>query len=103
MEYSHIRTNEVDMSNFPSHMHNEYEILYFLEGDADYTIEGEDYTGQKCIIHIVNVDEGEGWKPTVATDSRALAFLNGTGCRAALQGRKDKLTVRIFAKAGTSV
>ena len=64
---------------------------------ADYTLEGEDYTGQTCSVHIVNVDEGDGWKPTVTTDSKALGFLNGD-CRAVLQGHKDKLTVRIFAK-----
>ena len=65
---------------------------------ADYTLEGTDHTGQKCHIHIVNVDEGQGWKPTVTTDSEALAFLNGTNCKAVLQGHKNKLTVRIFAK-----
>ena len=65
---------------------------------ADYTLEGTDYTGQKCRIHIVNVDEGQGWKPTVTTDSKALAFLNGADCKAVLQGHKNKLTVRIFAK-----
>ncbi|MBP5207836.1 MAG: helix-turn-helix domain-containing protein [Clostridia bacterium] len=53
MEYSHIRTNEVDMSNFPSHMHNEYEILYFLEGDADYTIEGSLYTLRKHDVLVI--------------------------------------------------
>lgn len=70
---------------------------------ADYTIEGRDYTGRKCRIHIINTDDGDGWKPTIETDSMALAFLNGTGCSAVLQGHKDKLTVRIFAKAELSV
>ena len=42
---------------------------------ADYTLEGTDYTGQTYRIHIVNVGEGQGWKPTVTTDSEALAFL----------------------------
>lgn len=65
---------------------------------ADYTLEGIDHTGQRCRIHIVNVDEGQGWKPTITTDSKALAFLNGTNCKAVLQGHKNKLTVRIFAK-----
>lgn len=65
---------------------------------ADYTIVGEDCTGEKCSVHIVNVDEGEGWKPTVTTDSKALSFLNGADCRAVLQGHRNKLTVRIFAK-----
>ena len=66
---------------------------------ADYTLEGTDYTGQKCRVHIVNVDEGQGWKPTVTTDSKALDFLNGGDCKAVLQGHNGELTVRIFAKA----
>ena len=65
---------------------------------ADYTLEGVDHTGAKCRIHIVNVDEGQGWKPTVTTDSKALDFLNHGECRAVLLGHKDKLTVRIYAK-----
>lgn len=65
---------------------------------ADYTLEGTDYTGEKCRVHIVNVDEGHGWKPTVTTDSKALSFLNDADCKAVLQGHKDQLTVRIFAK-----
>ncbi len=65
---------------------------------ADYTLEGTDYKGEKCRVHIVNVDEGHGWKPTVTTDSKALDFLNHEACRAFLLGHKDKLTVRIYAK-----
>lgn len=65
---------------------------------ADYTLEGMDYTGAECRIHIVNIDEGQGWKPTVTTDSKALDFLNHEACRAVLLGYKDKLTVRIYAK-----
>ncbi len=65
---------------------------------ADYTLEGADYTGEKCRVHIVNVDEGQGWKPTVTADSKALAFLNTADCKAVLQGHKNQLTVRIFAK-----
>lgn len=65
---------------------------------ADYTLEGTDYTGEKCRVHIVNVDEGQGWKPSITTDSKALSFLNGADCKAVLQGHKNQLTVRIFAK-----
>ena len=65
---------------------------------ADYTLAGRDHTGEKCSIHIVNVNEGNGWKPTVTTDSKALAFLNDRDCSAVLQGYKNKLTVRIFAE-----
>lgn len=65
---------------------------------ADYTLEGRDYTGEPCRIHVVNVDEGQGWKPTVTTDSKALAFLSKGNCKAVLQGHKNRLTVRIFAR-----
>lgn len=53
MEYSHKRTDSVDISDFPSHIHNEYEILYFLEGDAEYTIEGSVYELHKHDVLII--------------------------------------------------
>lgn len=65
---------------------------------ADYVLEGTDHAGEKCKIHIINVDEGQGWRPTVSTDSKALSFLNTSDCKAVLQGHKDQLTVRIFAR-----
>ena len=68
---------------------------------ADYILEGTDCAGDKCRVHIVNVDEGQGWKPTVTTDSKALSFLNGADCKAVLQGHKNQLTVRIFARPYT--
>ena len=64
---------------------------------ADYTLIGTDYTGEACSIHIVNTDDGSGWKPDVTTTSRALDFLNHSDCRAVLQGCGNRLTVRIFA------
>ena len=63
---------------------------------ADYVIAGTDYTGEKCSVHIVNVDEGRGWKPTVDTDSRALDCLKGD-CTAVLEMRPKGPVVRIFA------
>ena len=65
---------------------------------ADYTLAGTDCEGKPCSIRIVNVDEGKGWQPTVQTNSSAFDFLNHANCRAVLQGYKDQLTVRIFAK-----
>ena len=66
---------------------------------ADYTIEGKDFTGEKCRIQVQNLDTGAGWKPTVKTDSAALEKLNDTECFAFVQqrGLKGPL-VRIFAK-----
>ena len=65
---------------------------------ADYTLKGTDLEGQACTIHIVNVFEGGKWQPTIRTDSQALSFLQSSSLRAVLQGHKDQLTVRIFAK-----
>lgn len=67
---------------------------------ADYVLAGTDYTGAPCRVHIVNVDEGNGWVPTVETNSEALAFLNGGTCTACLEQRMQGPMVRIFAKAG---
>ena len=69
---------------------------------AVYTLEGTDFTGAKCRIDIQNVDEGSGWKPTVHTDSKALAFLNDADCYAQVKqrGLKGPL-VRIFAVPNT--
>ena len=63
---------------------------------ASYTINGQDYAGADCNVHIENVNEGKGWKPTVSTDSQALAFLNGANCDAYLESRKEGPIVRIF-------
>lgn len=66
---------------------------------ADYTLEGTDYTGEKCHIQIRNLDTGTGWKPTVHTDSAALSALNDTECYAFVQQRGlHGPYVRIFAK-----
>lgn len=65
---------------------------------ADYVVKGTDYTGAPCQIHIVNVDEGNGWHPTVTTDSKALDFLNGAECTESLEPRRVGPVVRIFVR-----
>jgi hypothetical protein len=65
---------------------------------ADYWLEGRDFTGAPCRVHIVNVDEGAGWKPTVTTDSAALAFLNGADCRTVMEMRRVGPIVHIYAE-----
>ncbi|AIQ52100.1 hypothetical protein [Paenibacillus sp. FSL R7-0331] len=64
---------------------------------ADYTLEGTDYTGELCRIHIVNQNVNREWKPSIETDSRALAFLNQEDLTAALEGYTEGLTVRIYS------
>ena len=65
---------------------------------ADYVVKGMDYTGAPCQVHIVNTDTGNGWHPTVTTDSKALDFLNGAVCTESLEPRRVGPVVRIFAK-----
>ncbi|UQZ35491.1 hypothetical protein C2I18_19360 [Paenibacillus sp. PK3_47] len=64
---------------------------------AAYTLEGTDYSGEACRIHIVNQNVNGEWKPAVDTDSKALAFLNHEDLTAALEGFTGGLTVRIFS------
>lgn len=70
---------------------------------AVYTLEGKDYTGEPCRIHIVNQSVNGEWKPVIETDSKALAFLNHEDLTAALEGFTGGLTVRIYSMIpGTS-
>ncbi|WP_305025979.1 alpha/beta hydrolase [Paenibacillus lacisoli] len=64
---------------------------------ADYMLEGMDYNGKKCQLHIVNQNVNGEWKPKVNTDSKALNFLNHSNMTAVLEGYPDGLTVRIFS------
>lgn len=64
---------------------------------ADYVINGTDYTGAACKVHVINARKGnEDWKPTVESDSAALAFLNGADCRTVFEGRKKGPMIRIY-------
>lgn len=65
---------------------------------ADYILKGEDYAGVQCQIHIVNMNTGSGWKPTVTTDSEALSFLNDADCTATLENRRQGPVVRIYCE-----
>ena len=64
---------------------------------AEYALEGVDYEGKRCIIHIVNQHVKGELKPTITTDSKALDFLNHADLTATLEGFTDGLTVRIFS------
>ena len=67
---------------------------------ADYWLAGRDFTGRDCRVHIVNVDEGKGWKPTVTTDSAALSFLNSADCYTVMEMRRIGPIVHIYTDAG---
>lgn len=64
---------------------------------ADYWLEGRDFTGAPCRVHVVNLDEGQGWKPIVETDSAALSFVNGADCYTVLELRLSGPIVHIYA------
>lgn len=64
---------------------------------AEYTLMGLDPKGESCSIHVVNQRVGAEWKPTVQTDSAALAWLNHADLTAVLEGGDGGPTVRIFA------
>ena len=63
---------------------------------ADYWLHGRDFTGSPCRVHVVNVDEGRGWKPTVTADSAALSFLNGADCFTVMEMRRVGPIVHIY-------
>lgn len=64
---------------------------------ADYILEGTDYKGESCRIHIVNQNVNGEWKPAINTNSKALSFLHYADLTAALEGYEEGLTVRIFS------
>lgn len=67
---------------------------------ASYKIEGTDFAGEKACVEVENLKIGDGdWKPTLRTDSKALAWLNGADCDAYLDQRKEGPVVHIYAKA----
>lgn len=44
IQYSHFVTENAKTSNYYKHAHNEYELLYYVSGDADYLIEDTIFT-----------------------------------------------------------
>ena len=65
---------------------------------ADYWLTGRDFTGALCRVHVVNVDLGQGWKPTVTVTGGALAFLNGADCFTVMELRPVGPIVHIYTK-----
>ena len=69
-----------------------------VEFTADYILDGEAADSEKCSIHVINRNTGDGWIPTVSTDSRFLDFLNHTQCECVEDHWKNGLTVRIYCE-----
>lgn len=70
--------------------------LKIIQCKADYVISGTDANGERAKVHVVNVDTGGGWKPTVTATSKALEFLNEADCTAYLEQRKTGPIVHIY-------
>ena len=68
---------------------------------ADYTITGTDFTGKPCTVHIVNEDTGDGWTPTVTTDSAALGYINAEPCTEYFEPRKGGPVIHMFNRPTT--
>lgn len=67
---------------------------------ARYMLEGEDISGQKCRIFIHNQGNDMGCcKPTVVTDSKALAELETMKLRSVVTPVAGGVTVRIYKEA----
>lgn len=70
-EYFNIGHNNYDINsasfNVNSHIHDLYEIYYFLKGDVTYYIEGQGYKIEKGDLLIINSQELH--KPIFNTDS----------------------------------
>lgn len=65
---------------------------------ARYTIEGIDFKGQNCKIFIENNVSDDSWTPTITTDSIALKDWETAALRSTIDGTKDGVIVKIFAK-----
>lgn len=76
------------------------EQRYYKDGSrllcASYDIYGEDYTGEACMVHVINQDSGNGWKPEVFTDSAALQDWNQKKMYDIVEQRKTGPVVHIF-------
>lgn len=57
ISYSHTLIPNPQKEDYHSHLHNEYELLFFYEGDADYIIESETYHLQKNTLLLIKPAE----------------------------------------------
>lgn len=86
------------------------EQIYLRGGQPDschavYDLDGVDYVGSPCSIHICNdmpsggtKDWNRGWIPRVTTDDPALSFLNDQQCETYAEMRLSGPFIHIFAK-----
>ncbi|MBE5961887.1 MAG: alpha/beta hydrolase [Lachnospiraceae bacterium] len=63
---------------------------------AEYTLHGLDCAGKNCTIHIINQKAGDEWKPSVATNSEALGWMNTADFTAVVEPGVGGPTIRIY-------
>lgn len=64
---------------------------------ARYMLEGQDFTGQECRIFIENQgDDMNCCRPTIVTDSEALAELEEISLKAVVEPAEGGVTVKIY-------
>ncbi len=56
IDISHTATSKAPME-YPIHIHDRYEIYYFLSGDVTYSIEGQGYSLKKHDLLVINTGE----------------------------------------------
>jgi len=98
-------TGEADSEYFKGSVQPGAVDTWVIENDevqsccASYDIKGLDNSGAECTIHIDNRSkDGNSWYPELKTDSAALSFLNGTGCRTLYEGRETGPIIHIYAR-----
>ena len=90
MTYFHTRDATVNANAFPTHMHNEYEMLFFIEGNADYMIESSVYTLERYDLLFIKPRTYHNLLPRSSapyerfvinfTDEEAVSVPEGIGC-----------------------
>lgn len=51
LTFSHLKKTDPDGRHYPLHVHNDYEMLCFISGNASYLVEGREYVmSQGCLM-----------------------------------------------------
>ena len=69
-----------------------------IEACADYILEGTDFRGTKCKVHVTNTLYPDGWKPVVSADCGALTVLNDAQCHTVVEPADSGVIIHIFCE-----
>ncbi len=67
-----------------------------VEACADYFVNGTDCSGAPCRVRVTNRFDGKRWKPTVVSESPAMAFVNDVDCYTVVGPRRQGPIIHIF-------